>query len=152
MNNLSRRLFWLDKSIAVGIGLVFLIAGISKLLDIDSFAVLIDSYGLTPNAWSKPIAVLLPGLEVIAAVGLFFNKKWALHSIGLLTLLFIAILSYGIGMGLHVDCGCFGVDDPEFKAYSGLQSALIKDLILLAGVVFLYVRNGWNPIPGLARQ
>jgi hypothetical protein len=54
---------------------------------------------------------------------------------------FIAILRYGISMGLDVDCGCFGPDDPEAEAFRGLRAALCRDLVMMAGVGFLY---GWR--------
>jgi hypothetical protein len=50
---------------------------------------------------------------------------------------FIAVLGYGIVLGLDVDCGCFGPDDPE-QAYHGLWSALIRDLGLLVPVLYLF--------------
>ncbi len=42
-------------------------------------------------------------------------------------------------MGLDVDCGCFGAEDPEAEAFHGLRTALYRDLVMMAGIVFLYV-------------
>jgi len=85
-----------------------------------------------------PIALFLPALEIIAAVGLIFNIRGSLAVVtGLLTL-FILILGYGIWLGLDIDCGCFGPEDPESRAYSGLHSALYRDLVMMAAVFFLY--------------
>ena len=126
------------------IAAVFLIAGIQKLIDPDSFVVLIDSYGLLWEPFLLPIAIVLPVTEIVCGIGIVFRKKWAVLGIAALTLMFIAILTYGIWMGLDVDCGCFGTGDPEYKAYSGLQSALIKDVVLLLGVGYLFVFNGPN--------
>lgn len=123
------------------IAAVFLVAGIQKLIDPDNFVVLIDSYGLLWEPFLLPVAIMLPVIEIVCGVGMVFRKKWAVLGIAALTLMFIAILTYGIWIGLDVDCGCFGVGDPEYKAYSGLQSALIKDLVLLMGVGYLIVFN-----------
>jgi len=61
--------------------------------------------------------------------------------LGSLLGLFIAILGYGIWMGLDVDCGCFGPEDHEAEAFHILKISLYRDLIMLAGVAFLY---GWR--------
>ena len=100
---------------------------------------LIDSYGIVPDPLLMPVAIGLPLLEVVAAVGLMMDIRGSLTSIGALLLVFMAILGYGIWMGLDVDCGCFGPEDPESRAYHGLRSALYRDFIMLAGVLYLYV-------------
>ena len=123
------------------IALVFLVAGIQKLTDPEAFVVLIDSYGLVWDSFLWPLAILLPLLEIVCAIALVFRKQWAVIALGGLTLMFIAVLSYGIWMGLDVDCGCFGTGDPEYKAYSSLHSALYKDLVLLVGIGYLLVFN-----------
>lgn len=132
---------WIAKSIALVIAGVFLIAGISKLKDVKSFEIVVASYGILPDSWVAIGAIALPVLEVVAAIGLIFNRKWALNLIGVMTLGFILVLSYGIWMGLDVDCGCFGVNDPEHSAFSQLRSALFKDILLLIAIGYLFVRS-----------
>ena len=53
---------------------------------------------------------------------------------------FICVLSYGIWLGLDIDCGCFGSNEPESSAFSGLREALLRDLLLLLPLLFLYAR------------
>ena len=55
--------------------------------------------------------------------------------------LFIVVLGYGIWMGLDVDCGCFGPDGPEAKAFHGLRLSLYRDLVMLVGASLIY---GWR--------
>ena len=114
---------WSHRGIRWLIGLVFLWAGVSKLLNPGSFALLIDSYGLVPSAWSLPIAVLLPVAEVITAIGLVFGKRWALHGITGMTVLFITILLYGINLGLNVDSGVL-VPVTRKRKYNGAAWAV----------------------------
>jgi uncharacterized membrane protein YphA (DoxX/SURF4 family) len=116
----------------------FLYAGTIKLLDPDSFAVLIRDYGLLPPPLVYPVALLLPAIEVIAAIGLFLNIKGSLTSIAFLVLFFIGILSYGIWMGLDVDCGCFGSESPENAAYQQLRVAIFRDVLMMLAVIYLY--------------
>jgi uncharacterized membrane protein YphA (DoxX/SURF4 family) len=120
------------------LGIVFFFAGVSKLLDPPAFAVLIDSYGIVPDPLLMPAAIGLPLLEIVAAVGLMIDVRGSLTVIGTLLVIFMAILGYGIWMGLDIDCGCFGPDDPESRAYHGLRLALYRDFAMLAGVIYLY--------------
>ena len=117
---------------------VFLWSGFSKLLDPVSFGVLIDAYGLIPKTWVMPVAILLSSLEVIAGAALVLDIHGSLAIIAGMVILFIAILSYGIHMGLDIDCGCFGPQDPEAKAFHGLRTALYRDFVMMAGVLYLY--------------
>ena len=118
---------------------IFLYAGLPKLFELREFAGVIEAYGLVPESLLYPAAMVVASLEVVAAAGLLFQKKFALHlSLGLLCI-FIGVLTYGIVLGLDIDCGCFAQDDPEFTAFSGLKTALIRDLILLVPLVYLYL-------------
>jgi len=117
---------------------VFLWSGITKFLDPVSFGVLIDAYGLLPKTWVVPAAILLSSIEVIAGAGLILDIYGSLAIITGMVILFIAILSYGIYLGLDIDCGCFGPQDPEAKAFHGLRTATYRDFVLMAGILYLY--------------
>jgi uncharacterized membrane protein YphA (DoxX/SURF4 family) len=124
--------------IRVPISLIFLWSGISKLMDPRSFSVIIDAYGLMPEAWIMPLAVILPLLEIILGLGLLLDIRGSLAGITSLLILFLTILGYGIWLGLDVDCGCFGPQNPEADAFHSLRPALYRDLVMIAGVVYLY--------------
>jgi uncharacterized membrane protein len=132
---------WLYKITRLILGSIFIYAGGSKLLEPEIFATLIDAYGVVPEVLLMPTAVTLPILEVIAGIGLVFDIRGSLLVITGLLVLFIAVLSYGIWMGLDVDCGCFGPEDPEAKAFHDLRPTLYRDLIMMLGISFLY---GWR--------
>ncbi len=125
---------------------VFLWSGITKLLDPVSFGVLIEAYGLIPKTWVMPAAILLASLEIIAGAGLIPDIYGSLAIIAGMGVLFIAILSYGIHMGLDIDCGCFGPQDPESKAFHGLRAALYRDFVLMAGVLYLYAWRHYRSV------
>jgi uncharacterized membrane protein YphA (DoxX/SURF4 family) len=118
---------------------IFIYAGSAKLLEPEIFAVLIEAYGIVPEGLLMPVAIVLPLLEVIAGIGLLFDIRGSLALITGLLVLFMAVLGYGIWMGLDVDCGCFGPEDPEAEAFHGLRLSLYRDLAMMAGVLFLYV-------------
>jgi uncharacterized membrane protein YphA (DoxX/SURF4 family) len=120
---------------------IFIYSGLMKLIDPQRFAVVISGFGLLPDALIFPAALLLPILEVVAGVGLVFSLRGSLAAIAGMLVLFMAVLIYGIHLGLDIDCGCFGPEDPE-QAYKGLKTALARDLVLMAGVLFLYWSRG----------
>lgn len=125
---------------------IFLYAGLPKLFELQEFAGIIEAYGLLPENLLYPTAFIVASLEVVAAIGLLLNKKFALHLTLVLLGLFIGVLSYGLVMGLDIDCGCFAQDDPEFKAFSGLKWALVRDFLLLVPLVYLYFQKTFNRI------
>ncbi len=132
---------WPYLGVRILIAILFLWSGLTKTFDPNSFAVIIDAFGLIPEAWVMPLAVVLPILELIAGIGLLCDVTGSLTLISGLLVLFMAILSFGIMLGLDVDCGCFGPEDPEAIAFHGLRTALYRDLLIMVGIVFLY---GWR--------
>lgn len=124
----------------------FLVAGVRKLADPAAFAVVIDAFGLVPDPWIGPLSVALPGLEVLFAAGLLADVRGSLAGVALLLVLFLAVLGYGIWLGLDVDCGCFGPADPESRAFPAMRAAFYRDLAMMAGVGFLY---GWRRLRGI---
>lgn len=117
---------------------VFLWSGISKLMAPQNFSVIIESYGLIPDLWILPTAISLATLEVAAGLGLMLDIHGSLAVITALLGVFTVILSYGIWMGLDIDCGCFGPENPEAEVFHGLRSALVRDMIMMLGVSYLY--------------
>lgn len=131
------RSVWCYRLIRYALAAVFIYAGGIKLLDPDSFEVVIAGYGLVPSPWLPFVAVTLPALEVLAGIGLILDVAGSLITVLLLLLFFIAILWYGQHLGLDVDCGCYGPEDPE-AAYHDLSSAMWRDVALLGLVAYGY--------------
>lgn len=128
----------IERVLCFGIGLVFFYAGVSKLANPHDFAVVIAGYGLLPDPLLLPVAVALPVVEVLAALGLVIGIRGSWTVLTVLLVGFIAILSYGLLLGLDVDCGCFSSNEPE-AAYKGLKPALFRDLVMLAGLICLFL-------------
>jgi len=132
---------WIYKLTRWILGGVFIYAGSTKLMEPRTFTVLIEAYGIVPESLLMPVAIGLPFLEVIAGFGLLFDIRGSLALITGLLVLFMVVLGYGIWMGLDVDCGCFGPEDPEAEAFHGLRLSLFRDLVMMGGVIFIY---GWR--------
>jgi uncharacterized membrane protein YphA (DoxX/SURF4 family) len=140
---------WIYRLCRWMLGVIFIYAGGTKLLEPEIFAVLIEAYGIVPEGLLMPVAIGLPLLEVIAGIGLLFDIHGSLAMITGLLVLFVVVLGYGIWMGLDVDCGCFGPEDPEAKAFHGLRLSLFRDLLMIAGVFFIY---GWRRYRGIRSE
>ncbi len=130
-------LAWACRGLLAG---VFLFAAVPKLLDLDAFASIIDAYGILPDRYLVPIAVVLVFLELVGGLGLFFKRgqQVSLTIILCLLLFFVLVLGYGLWLGLDIDCGCFGHGEPEYKFFSNLKVALVRDLFLLLPVAYLF--------------
>lgn len=133
----------------IGLALSFLVAGAIKIQDPMTFAATIDAFGILPGSLVLPVAFILPVLEIIGATALIFDVRGSLGLITLMILAFIVVLAWGLHMGLDIDCGCYGPDDPEAEAFAGIHGALRRDLFMLGCAAFLYA---WRMALGVRPQ
>ncbi|MDX2481528.1 MAG: MauE/DoxX family redox-associated membrane protein [Desulfuromusa sp.] len=118
---------------------IFLWSGIAKAVHPLQFAATVGAYGLLPDPLILFVALGLILAEIIAAGGLLFEKRGALTLTTLMMILFLGVLSYGIYLGLDIDCGCFGPDDPEAEAFHDLRGVLLRDLALMLAIGYMYL-------------
>ncbi len=130
--------FWacLYHLLRLALGGLFVYAGLIKLADPRAFAHAIAQFDLAPDRLLPLLAVGLPALELLAGVGLIFERPGSLTAIAILLGLFILALSYAVWMEMDIDCGCFTVE--EINARTGVKTALVRDLFLAAGLGFLF--------------
>ncbi|MGE4298896.1 MAG: MauE/DoxX family redox-associated membrane protein [Desulfovibrionaceae bacterium] len=129
---------WVYRTARLALAVLFLVAGVIKLQDPVTFAITIDAFGLAPRALAMPLAIVLPVLEIAAAIGLLFDRKGSLLLTAGLTVLFLAVVGYGMWLGLDIDCGCYGPGDPERGAFSGLRTTFWRDMGMMAMVAYCY--------------
>jgi len=132
-----------------GVAGLFIFAGLTKLAEPSRFAGIIAAYGLIPDLLVPPVAIGLPVVEALAGICLLGNRKGSLATITFLLVLFMAVLGYGLWLGLDVDCGCFGPEDPEAQAFQGLRPALYRNMMILVVLVGMYVwryRRAQRPV------
>lgn len=127
----------MERAVRWILGGIFIYSGSVKLMDTSRFAEIIGGFGLLPDGLIYPFALLLPLIELIAGIGLVFALRGSLLAIALMLVMFVVVLLYGIHLGLDIDCGCFGPEDPE-QAYKGLKAALARDTVMMAAVLFIY--------------
>ena len=134
LNNIMSTFSWLSRIVLAA---VLLYGGIPKLFAPVEFAAVISAYGILPDPLVFPAAIILPLAEVLTAIGLLLNYRWALISAILLLCFFIVVLSYGISLGLDIDCGCFGPEDHEYGVASSLEAARLRDLVFLVPAAYV---------------
>lgn len=135
MNNIPISL-WSYRLIRIGLGMIFVWAGLVKLADPEGFAKIISVYVLVPDGLLVPVAIGLPALEVVAGLGLIFDVRGSLGVIFGLLVMFVFVLWFGILKDLDIDCGCFAPAD--VKQHGALRSAMYRDLGMMTGVLYLF--------------
>ncbi len=92
---------------------VFIRAALPKIEDPLAFAGSIEAFRLMEGPLALWVAIVLPWLELVVAVGLltpWLRQACALTISGLL-LLFISLHLSAWARGLDVNCGCFGLKE-----------------------------------------
>ncbi|MBW1771132.1 MAG: DoxX family membrane protein [Deltaproteobacteria bacterium] len=128
---------WPYRLIRLGLGVIFVWAGLAKLFDLEAFAYIISAYELVPESLLVPVAIGLPVLELVAGLGLIFDVRGSLSIAFGLLVMFAFVLWFGILKGLDIDCGCFSAD--ELKEHGALRLALYRDLGMMAGAIYLFL-------------
>lgn len=109
MSALVRNPYTLFLSRAV-LGLVFVLAGMDKIVFPDAFAASIEAYKLAPYAAVNLIALILPWMELLCGIfllgGVYLRGSSAIVS-SLLVFFIFAVIS-AMMRELKIDCGCFG--------------------------------------------
>jgi len=117
----------------IALAAVMLFAAVPKLVDPPGFAQTVFAYGLLPMALVAPLALTLPWLEVLTALGLVLGvaRRSAAAWILVLMLVFIGALGLNLAKGNPVDCGCFGVSKVQKtkdQRLFDMKMAILRDL------------------------
>lgn len=115
------------------LAVVMLFAAIPKLGDPPGFAQAVFAYGLLPMALVAPLALTLPWLEALTALGLVLGmaRRSAAAMILFLMLVFMGGLGFNLAKGNPVDCGCFGaskVQKTREQRLFDMKIAMLRDL------------------------
>ena len=124
----------------VAIALVFVAAALGKISDPGAFAKQIHYFRLVPMGFENTIAIMLPWIELVAALALLMRaqpRSGALVTAGLMVL-FVAVVAAALARGLDIECGCFGTSDAGRVGAAKLFENL--GLLALAGIASLKPR------------
>jgi uncharacterized membrane protein YphA (DoxX/SURF4 family) len=123
--------------------LVFFTAGIAKLRAWSAFEGVVANYRLLPPVAVRPVAYLLPLVEVSLAVGVLAGVAYADWVAAALLTLFAFSMGINLVRGrTYIDCGCFN---------SALKQPLRWSLVARnAGMVLLLLSAAGAPTPLLS--
>jgi uncharacterized membrane protein YphA (DoxX/SURF4 family) len=122
------------------IAVVFIYAGIIKVLHPHAFVEDIDNYRMLPYLMVTILAVVMPWVEILSGVFLLYGryKKGAALSLMVLTFIFLVAITSAVARGLDISCGCFGIDN-EATRVSFMK--MIEDLVLFIFIFFIFKRQ-----------
>ncbi len=127
-------------------GIVFIYASYSKIIDPISFSQNIHNYGVTPLFLENIIALTLPWVELFIGLGLILNIKYdaCLDIAIFLMALFIILISQAYFRGKSIDCGCFSNDlSPQEwgeKRFDMLKR-IFEDIVFLILLIALKLKS-----------
>ena len=115
-------------------GLVFLISGVAKAIDISVFSNAITQYGFEYLQFISPLIILA---EVSLGLLLIFQiwQKWSAFWSAVLVTGFTIVYAYGVVFKGIADCGCFGkitaLNTSPFVTF--LRNAILLYLLIAIG-------------------
>jgi uncharacterized membrane protein YphA (DoxX/SURF4 family) len=137
---------WVGTAARIGLAVVWLYAGGSKVSDLAASGRAVNAYKIMPYDLAKVIGAALPFVEI--ALGLLLLAGLATRLMaglsGLILLVFIAGIASAWARGLAIDCGCFGgggeLGADQSPAY---LTEILRDIgfMLLAGFLVVYPRT-----------
>lgn len=126
-------LLWL---LRLGLGGMFVAAGVLKFLDPTSFALEIHNYQLFPDL-APLLAATLPSVEVVLGLALLAAPRPWLRAGALATtlimLVFTVAVTSAVARGVNITCGCFGEGSGPVTIWT-----VLRDVVLVAAGVLLF--------------
>ena len=117
------------------IGVVFLWACYSKILDPSNFSREISNYHAVPFGFENTVAIILPWLELFIGLGLIAGIyiRANVFISGFLLILFNLLVFQAMVRGFNIECGC-GLKEGQMVGYG----KLFENFLLLAGCIFVF--------------
>lgn len=117
---------------------VFAVAGVGKLLDLDGSEKAVRDFGVNEEL-AKPLAIFLPAAELLVALALLpISTAW-FGAVGatLLLAIFVGAMLWQMAKGNAPDCHCFGAIHSEPVSWK----SLIRNGVFAALAIFLVARG-----------
>lgn len=130
---LSAAVSWLATVARLGVGVVFVVAGILKLPDPAAAVRAVRAYRLLPEALVSPVAFGLPMIEIVVGLALvvgIFVRTAALAS-AVLLIVYIAAIASAWARGLQIDCGCFSKGGAVAAGQTAYPAEIARDVGLV---------------------
>jgi uncharacterized membrane protein YphA (DoxX/SURF4 family) len=129
----------------LGLGGLFVLAGVLKLAQPTAFATEIVNYRFLP-ALAPYLAATLPTIEVVLGVALVaaplqWRRAAALAMAGMLAVFTVAV-GQVVARGINIDCGCFGGGSGPVSGWT-----IARDVALLAAALAAVTLSAPRPDP-----
>jgi uncharacterized membrane protein YphA (DoxX/SURF4 family) len=131
---------WLSTAGRLLLGAVWLVAGASKITDLDASVRAVRAYRLLPETAAQVLGAGLPVVELLLGVLLVVGAggRAAAAVSAVLMLAFVVGIASVWARGLRIDCGCFGSggelaagQDPAYGLDLARDAALLVIAVLL---------------------
>jgi putative oxidoreductase len=117
---------------------VFLLSSIGKLVDIERYSVdAVYNFGILPMVLARPFGLVMPFIELLCGLGLFFGVLTRLSAlgVGLMSIAFFIAKAIVLSQGRSIECGCFGaiVDTlASVTIFMDIPMLLLSLIVMLA--------------------
>lgn len=130
---------WWLFALRLGLGIVFILASVSKLPVLSQFVTEVAGYNLLPYTLARLYAMVLPRVELVTGCALILGIfiPLALATSILMTLSFTIANMYALHMGINDSCGCFG----QLIPLSHTVSLIVDAIMILAAATLLFFKN-----------
>lgn len=144
----DRPLAWLGLPVRLGLAAVWLFSGIAKAADPRETVVAVRAYQLLPEDAVRPVAAVLPYLEIALGLLLVLGlaTRWAAVGSALVLAAFIFGVISAAVRGLSIDCGCFGGGGEVAAGETQYTAEVLRDLGFMLLAAFLI----WRPRTALS--
>lgn len=97
----------------IALGLVFVVAGLAKIVNLGAFADQVHNFRILPVALENLAAMTLPWIEVVAGLALLLGLRARSGAVlaAVLMAVFTVAVAQAMARGLDFECGCFGTAD-----------------------------------------
>jgi uncharacterized membrane protein YphA (DoxX/SURF4 family)/peroxiredoxin len=117
----------------IGIGLIFLYSGITKILDFEFFLTALKNFHLIPSKLLVFLGILFIVSELILAIMFLLGVKLeeASYFLIILLLLFTSVLAVKIFEGENISCGCFGATESTINYTDIIRNSILILIVLI---------------------
>ena len=128
---------WLTVRSQFVLAAVFVVAAVAKIADPPGFAHQIHNYRLLPEGAVNALALVLPWLELLLGLALFFGvlRPAAAGLAAVLLAVFIGALGVNLARRHPIDCSCFStsaVERSDAERLAEMKLAIGRDILLIA--------------------
>jgi uncharacterized membrane protein YphA (DoxX/SURF4 family) len=118
------------------LGVVFIYAGIDKIIHPAAFAEVIYNYQILPDYLINLTAIVLPWLELVVGLFLLLGlfREGSVFIVTGLMVVFLSAMIFNLARGLDIHCGCFST---------------VMDDTNGAPMVWYVIRDGFFLVPAL---